>query len=79
MIPMQAVVISIGSVTKCFDASDPTHLAAVTGNRDSKQEDLRFLCYLLFKLSAAPFPYWPKCSSALRIGALETLIVPCSG
>src|SRR5204862_6237256 len=25
------------------------------------------------------FPYWPRCSSALRIGALETLIMPSSG
>ena len=49
MIPMQAVVISIGSVTKCFDASDRTHLAAVTGNRDSKQEDLRFLLAQMFQ------------------------------
>src|SRR6266403_3115166 len=28
---------------------------------------------------AASFPYWPRCSRALRIGALETLIIPRSG
>ena len=27
----------------------------------------------------ARFPYRPRCSRALRMGALETLIVPCSG